>query len=95
DLVRITWDTEPECFENVGTPQEFVFVENSELLTGVDCPGGAYGMELLDVDGDGDPDLMLYTGGPSGDTHRLFLNQGDSYVPVAPTSWGVIKALYR
>ncbi len=93
DLVRITWDTGPECFENVGTPQEFVFVENPELLTGVSCPGGAYGMELFDVDGDGDPDLMLCTGGPSGDTHRLFLNQGAT--PVEPTSWGVIKAMYR
>jgi len=90
DLVRVSWDTSPECFENVGTVQEFVFVENPDLLAGVSCPGGGYGMELFDIDGDGDPDLLLYEG---LQVHRLFLNDGATQVD--PMSWGRIKAMYR
>ncbi len=93
DLVRVSWDTSPECFENIGTVQEFVFAENPDLLAGVSCPGGAYGMELFDIDGDGDPDMLLYVGGTSGNDYLLFLNGGAT--PVETTSWGLIKALYR
>jgi len=93
DLVRVTWDTPPECFENVGTPSVSVFSENQALLSGLSLAPytGAWGIELMDVDGDGDPDMVLAVG--PGDTNFLFLNGGAT--PVEPTSWGVIKSLYR
>ena len=93
DLVRVSYDTWPECFENVGTPQEFGFVENPSMLVGVSLyPNtGAWGMDLLDIDGDGDPDMILAVG--LGYENLLFLNGGAT--PVEPTSWSVIKAMYR
>ncbi len=91
DVVRVTQDTWPECFENVGTPQEFAFVENPDMLVGIELrTGGAYGIGLLDADADGDPDMILAL---SMGVNLLFLNEGTT--PVEPTSWGVIKAMYR
>jgi len=55
-------------------------------------PPGEYGngIELADLDADGDADLLLAIGVGQ---NLLYLNDG--VVPVEPTSWGAIKALYR
>jgi len=92
DIIRISYDTEPECFENVGTPSSFAFVANSDMLAGIALPASGYGkgVELMDIDADGDPDMILARG--YGE-NLLFLNEGTT--PAAPTSWGVIKAMYR
>ncbi len=92
DIVRITLHTQPECFENIGTPQSFEFVENPQMIVGAGFPpdGFALGIELADMDGDGDPDLFLSDGFGQ---NLFYLNDG--VVPVEPTSWGVIKATYR
>jgi hypothetical protein len=63
------------------------------MLTGVEYEhkGWTIGLELLDIDGDGDLDLLIdqsYYG-----QNLLFLNQ--HYTPVEPASWGSIKALFR
>ncbi len=92
DIVRVTWDTWPECFENIGTPQVFEFVENPDMMIGVSIPPTGYGkgVDLMDIDADGDPDMILAIG--YGE-NLLFLNGGAT--PVERTSWGVIKAMYR
>ncbi|MCK4510320.1 VCBS repeat-containing protein [bacterium] len=92
DLVRVTHYAWPQCFENVGTPEVFEFVENPDMLIGIELRiEGAFGMDLLDIDADGDPDMILAVG--SGGGNLLFLNGGAT--PVERTSWGVIKAMYR
>jgi len=93
DIVRVSYDTAPECFENVGTPQDFVYEENQDMLQGValDRIVGAWGVDLLDIDADGDSDLIFAVG--IGYENLLFLNGGAT--PVEHTSWGVIKAMYR
>ena len=93
DAVGVTSDTWPQCWENVGTPGEPQFEERPEMLTGVEYEhqGWAFGLELLDIDADGDLDLLIeqsYYG-----QNMLFLNQ--LYTPVEPASWGSIKALFR
>lgn len=92
DLVRVTWDTSPECFENIGTPSTPEFIENVEMLGGIVLPPSGYGkgVELMDIDADGDPDMILARG--YGE-NLLFLNEGTT--PVESISWGVIKAMYR
>jgi hypothetical protein len=90
DLVSITWDSPPRCWENTGTLGTFNFLENPSMLTGVEGPQWGKGIELFDVDADGDPDLLI--------THYLgenFLYLNERITPVRPTSWGRIKALYR
>jgi len=93
DIVRVSQSTPPECFENVGTALAFEYEENPQMLDGVSLSpfDGAWGVELLDIDADGDPDLMLAVGYIG--ENLLFLNE--DVTPVAPTSWGVIKAMYR
>ena len=79
-----------ECWENVGTPQEWSFVRNDAMLTGVDEPtDGVHGVALPDVDCDGDCDLLISSWG----VVYLYLN--DQFTPVESGSWGTIKALYR
>ncbi len=92
DLVRVSYGTWPECYENVGTPQVFEFAENPDMMTGVTIPPTGYGkgVDLMDIDADGDPDMILARG--YGE-NLLFLNGGAT--PVERTSWGVIKAVYR
>ena len=93
DAVGVTNRTWPQCWENVGTPGEPQFEERPEMLTGVEYEhkGWTFGLELLDIDADGDLDLLIeqyYYG-----QNLLFLNQ--HYTSVEPGSWGSIKALYR
>jgi hypothetical protein len=93
DAVGLTADTWPQCWENVGTPGEPQFEERPEMLTGVEYEhkGWTFGLELLDIDADGDLDLLIqqyYYG-----QNMLFLNQ--LYTSVEPASWGSIKALFR
>jgi hypothetical protein len=92
DLVGVTWDTPPQSWENVGTPSAYEFVENPLMLIGVDQPGdtGSFGIDLLDIDADGDLDMMIaaYLLG-----NLLYLNEG--FTPVGRTSWGMLKGLWR
>jgi hypothetical protein len=92
DLVAITWDTPIQCWENVGTQAVPQFVENPSMLIGVTDPGedGGHGIELLDIDADGDPDLLV---SDRLGVNYLYLNE--QFVPVQPTTWGQVKALYR
>lgn len=93
DLVGITTDTPVQCWENVGTPAVYEFVENPAMVSGVYDPGqdGGFGIDLLDIDGDGDLDLMIADG---FEGNYLFLNEG-SFVPVESSSWSRVKALFR
>lgn len=91
DIVGITTWTAMRCWENVGTPQAWQFVENPAMLGGVDQPAeGGWTIALPDIDCDGDPDLLAL--GWNGACY-LYLN--DVISPVTPTSWGIIKGLYR
>ena len=92
DIVQVANGMLPRCYENVGTPQVFEFIENSDMLSGVTIPPTGYGkgVDLMDIDADGDPDMILARG--YGE-NLLFLNGGAT--PVERTSWGVIKAMYR
>lgn len=91
DFVGITADTPPQCWENVGTPQSYEFVENPLMLTGVDEPAdGGWGVELFDIDADLDLDLLIVPWGIGG---LLYLNE--PFVPVECTTWTAIKAMFR
>jgi hypothetical protein len=61
------------------------------MLTGVDGPPelGRYGA-LVDIDGDGDLDLLSVG---SDNLTYLYLNEG--VTGVESTTWGTVKALYR
>jgi hypothetical protein len=92
DIVGRTAAGSVGCWENVGTPQTPTFVENPAMLTGVDGPRDyVRSIALLDIDGDGDLDLLITRG--SDDQAFLYLNEG--VTGVESTTWGSIKALYR
>ncbi|MBN2566066.1 MAG: VCBS repeat-containing protein [Candidatus Eisenbacteria bacterium] len=93
DVVGGTMDTEPQCWENIGTPQSFEFIENPGLIASVivDTEEFVSDFELVDLDSDGDQDLLIVT---LTDHNYFFLNDGP-VTPVRRTSWGTIKALYR
>lgn len=94
DLVVIGEDSPLEFWENCGTPQSYDFVENPLMLAGMDeVPGGAFGIELLDIDDDGDPDLLVSPSTPDAEGNLLYLNE--RITAVQPASWTSIKALYR
>ena len=90
DLVGIGPYGGVRCWENTGTPQEWQFVENAQMLSGVETAMDGPGVALPDVDCDGDLDLLLMV---TGGLVFLYLNEAASFV--APASWGTIKALYR
>jgi hypothetical protein len=89
DLVQASWDTGPQCWENVGTPHDYEFAENPTMLAGVNVPAPCFGIELVDVDGDTDPDLLV-----CGYLHN-FLYLNEQVTPVEPMTWGRIKSLCR
>jgi len=79
-----------QCWENIGTPQVYSFVENPAMLTGVDVAIIMVdGLALPDVDCDGDPDLLIHA------YPDVYLYLNERITPVGPGSWGTIKALYR
>jgi hypothetical protein len=78
------------CYENSGTTQAPTWVESESMLTGVDTNVEGHGLDLADLDGDGDLDLLVIDGwGPT-----FYLNRG-SVTAVEPSSWGRIKGLFR
>lgn len=92
DLIGTDCASRIKCWENTGTPQQWEFVRNDAMLTGVDQSiTGWYVLALPDVDCDGDPDLVVE--GCSNGACFLYLNE--TVTSVAPASWGAIKALYR
>ena len=92
DLVGQSQDYGVQAWENVGTPQEFLYVENPSLLLGVTEPQhGSKGVELLDIDADGDLDLFI--AGWSWEGRYLYLNE--RFTAVEAASWGAIKAMHR
>jgi hypothetical protein len=91
DLIALTPGSPPRCWENTGTPEAYVFTENPAMLTGVDEPSeGGWGITLPDIDADGDLDLVA--AGWSWENY-LYLNEGP--VPVEPSTWSRLKALFR
>jgi hypothetical protein len=80
------------CYENIGTAQIPVWVENETMLEGVDRDVEGLGLELADLDGDGDPDLLSRH---SPQQSVVYLNCG----PITPvehaSSWARIKRLFR
>ena len=91
DFVGIDADRPVRCWENIGSAHSHEFVENPAMLTGVDEPSnGGWGVELFDIDADTDLDLLIV---PWEDGGLLYLNE--SPVPVEPSSWSAIKAMFR
>lgn len=80
-----------KCFENTGTPQSPTWVQNDDLLSGVELDVEGGGLDVADIDGDGDLDILSCEE-VAGSV--VYLNQGPS-TPVDQSSWGRIKALFR
>ncbi|MFH1864914.1 MAG: FG-GAP-like repeat-containing protein [Candidatus Eisenbacteria bacterium] len=79
------------CYENSGSTQNPTWVENESMLTGVERDVECLGLDLADLDGDGDLDMLSCQ---SENGRVIHLNQG-SVTPVEPSSWGRIKELFR
>jgi hypothetical protein len=79
------------CFENVGTTQVPSFEANPSMLAGIEPPTGAKTFALLDIDGDGDVDLLCERS--PGDQVWLYLNE--TVTATQHGSWSTIKAMYR
>ena len=80
-----------KSWENVGTPEQWSFVRNDAMLTGVDMPtDDIFGVSLPDVDCDGDCDLVI-----AGYLDAVYLYLNDQFTLVESESWGTIKALFR
>ncbi|MBM3308586.1 MAG: VCBS repeat-containing protein [Candidatus Eisenbacteria bacterium] len=91
DIITITTDDTPSrCWENIGTPEEWLFAENPAMLTGVTEPARGFGIALPDIDCDGDPDLLIVDGHGG-----VYLYMNETVTSASPATWGTIKALYR
>jgi hypothetical protein len=80
------------CFENTGTVHEPAWVENEDLLTGVDRLVATWGLDLADIDGDGDVDLVLFDESVGS---VVYLNCGSVTSAEQPMTWGAIKAMFK
>ena len=79
------------CYENSGSAQSPTWVENESMLTGVNTSAEGVGLDLADLDGDGDLDMLSCEAGYGC---VVYLNQGPT-TPVESSSWGRIKGLFR
>ncbi len=84
----------PNVYENIGSAMSPMWMENPGLLSGVDPVHSYYGAVLHDLDCDGRPDLLMFVIDEGAYDVRCYRNDGPM-TPVQPTSWGVIKAMYR
>lgn len=80
------------CYENAGTPQAPMWAENESMLEGVDRDVEGNGVDLADLDADGDPDLLSRQS-PGGAV--VYLNCGPITLVEEPSTWGKIKAVFR
>jgi hypothetical protein len=80
------------CFENAGTPQAPVWVENESMLVGVERDIAGLGLDLADLDGDGDPDLLVKEAEAEP---VVYLNVGPITLVEPEVSWSAIKAMFR
>jgi len=80
------------AFENVGGKHEPAWLENMDLLMGVNTDVNGLGLDLADLNADGAPDLLscFLDGGPS-----FYLNCGPITLVESTASWSTIKAMFR
>jgi hypothetical protein len=93
DVIGATVDTPLQCWENVGTAQSYTFIENPDLIPVSAVIPGSYvsDVELVDLDSDGDQDLLI----PTLTEHNYFFLNDGPVTSVRQLSWGTVKALYR
>jgi hypothetical protein len=80
------------CYENIGTAQQPTWLENETMLEGVDRDVEGHGLDLADLDGDGDLDMLSWQ--IPGEV-VVYLNCGPITLAKQASSWGKIKALFR
>lgn len=79
------------CYENSGNVQSPTWIENESMLTGVNTGAEGVGLDLTDLDGDGDLDMLSCEAGHGA---VIYLNQGPT-TPAEHSTWGRIKNLFR